>query len=77
MVNQYNKSPGQVCGPPNTVRGRSLTCRLLHQDKPFGLVVVDLAKDPLVVVDLAKDPLAAGPSARSTTRNSDLDQALP
>ena len=30
----------------------------------------------LVVVDLAKDPLAAGPLARSTTRNSNLDKAL-
>jgi hypothetical protein len=39
---------------------------LLRQDKEFGLVVVDLAKDPL----------AAGPLARSTTRNSNLDQAL-
>jgi hypothetical protein len=28
------------------------------------------------VVDLAKDPLAAGPLARSTTRNSNLDKAL-
>ena len=30
----------------------------------------------LVVVDLAKDPLAAGPLARSTTRNSSLDKAV-
>ncbi len=39
---------------------------LLRQDKEFGLVVVDLAKDPL----------AAGPLARSTTRDSNLDKAL-
>jgi hypothetical protein len=39
---------------------------LLRQDKEFGLVVVDLAKDPLV----------AGPLARSSTRNSNLDKAL-
>ncbi len=35
---------------------------VLRQDKAFGLEVVDLAKDPL----------AAGPLARSTTRNSKL-----
>ena len=29
-----------------------------------------------VVVDLAKDPLAAGPLARSSTRNPNLDKAL-
>ena len=39
---------------------------VLRQDKEFGLEVVDLAKDPL----------AAGPLARSTTRNSILDKAL-
>jgi hypothetical protein len=39
---------------------------VLRQDKEFGLVVVDLAKDPL----------AAGPLARSTTRNSSLHKAL-
>jgi hypothetical protein len=39
---------------------------VFRQDKEFGLVVVDLAKDPL----------AAGPLARSTTRNSNLDKAL-
>ncbi len=39
---------------------------VLGQDKAFGLEVVDLAKDPL----------AAGPLARSTTRNSKLDEAL-
>jgi hypothetical protein len=36
-----------------------------HQDKKFGVEVVDLAKDPL----------AAGPLARSTTRNSNPDKA--
>jgi hypothetical protein len=39
---------------------------VLRQDKEFGLDVVDLAKDPL----------AAGPLARSTTRNLNLDEAL-
>jgi hypothetical protein len=39
---------------------------VLRQDQEFGLEVVDLAKDPL----------AAGPLARSTTRNSNLDKAL-
>ncbi len=39
---------------------------VLCQDKEFGLEVVDLAKDPL----------AAGPLARSTTRNSKPDKAL-
>ncbi len=39
---------------------------MLRQDKEFGLDVVDLAKDPL----------AAGPLARSTTRNLNLDEAL-
>jgi hypothetical protein len=39
---------------------------VFRQDKEFGLVVVDLAKDPL----------AAGPLARSTTRNSNPDKAL-
>ncbi len=39
---------------------------VLRQDKEFGLEVVDLAKDPL----------AAGPLARSTTRNSKLDKAV-
>ncbi len=39
---------------------------VLRQDKEFGLEVVDLAKDPL----------AAGPLARSTTRNLILDKAL-
>jgi hypothetical protein len=39
---------------------------VLRQDMEFGLVVVDLAKDPLV----------AGPLARSTTRNLNLDKAL-
>jgi hypothetical protein len=39
---------------------------VLRQDKELGLLVVDLAKDPL----------AAGPLARSTTRNSNLDKAL-
>ncbi len=38
---------------------------LLRQDKEFELDVVDLAKDPL----------AAGPLARSTTRNSKPDNA--
>ncbi len=37
-----------------------------RQDKEFGLDVVDLAKDPV----------AAGPSARSTTRNAKLDKAF-
>ncbi len=44
----------------------SRTALVLRQDKEFGLEVVDLAKDPL----------AAGPLARSTTRNSNLDKAL-
>jgi hypothetical protein len=39
---------------------------VLRQDKEFGLEVVDLAKDPL----------PAGPLARSTTRNLNLDKAL-
>ena len=39
---------------------------VLRQDEEFGLVVVDLAKDPL----------AAGPLARSTPRNLNLDKAL-
>jgi hypothetical protein len=39
---------------------------VLRQDKEFGLEVVDLAEDPL----------AAGPLARSTTRNLILDKAL-
>jgi hypothetical protein len=46
--------------------GKSLTNLVLRQDKEFGLAVVDLAKDPL----------AAGPLARSTTRNSIPDKAL-
>jgi hypothetical protein len=39
---------------------------VLRQDKEFALEVVDLAKDPL----------AAGPLARSTTRNLIFDKAL-
>ena len=42
------------------------TALVLRQDKEFGVVVVDLAKDPL----------AAGPLARSTTRDSNLDNAI-
>jgi hypothetical protein len=38
---------------------------VLHQDKEFGLEVVDLAKDPL----------AAGTLARSTTQNLNHDKA--
>ena len=40
--------------------------RVLRHEKEFGVKVVDLAKDPF----------AAGPLARSTTRNSSLDKAL-
>ena len=40
----------------------------LSQDKVFAVEVV--------VVDLAKDPFAAGPLARSTIRNSNVDNAL-
>ena len=39
---------------------------MLRQDKEFGVEVVDLAKDPL----------DAGPLARSTTRNLNLEKAL-
>jgi hypothetical protein len=51
-----------------TIRGypAGVNRLLLRQDKEFGLDVVDLAKDPL----------AAGPLARSTTRNLNLDEAL-
>jgi hypothetical protein len=47
----------------NPISGKAL---VLREDKEFGLEVVDLAKDPL----------AAGPLARSTTRNLNLDKAL-
>jgi hypothetical protein len=39
---------------------------VLRQDKEFELEVVDLAKDPL----------AAGPLARSTARNLNLEKAV-
>ena len=35
-----------------------------------------MKKDGLDVVDLAKDPNAAGPLARSTTQESNLDEEL-
>jgi hypothetical protein len=35
-----------------------------------------LKKDGLDVVDLAKDPFTAGPLARSTTPESNLDKAV-
>ncbi len=53
------------CGPQISLRIRE-TQRVLLQDQEFGLEVVDPAKDPV----------AAGPLARSTTRNSNPDKAL-